>query len=210
MSSRPAAVTACATACANWSLGTVPLAAGMSGSVGVVLDRHRLQAEAGRTTGQRDPRAVERQVDRLGRQAAADVGQQPAADQGPALVGDLGGQGGAGRGLVVERREHQALVAGVDEQAGEDGSTGADGQAARRPRDGVGERVAIHAELHTRSFEVRVGKAVLRQHQAVWASCHAAPTVGSGARHPRATADEFIPRSGPDRRSPGMTDVWRL
>ena len=34
MSSRPAAVTACATAWANWSLGTVPLAAGMSGSDG--------------------------------------------------------------------------------------------------------------------------------------------------------------------------------
>ena len=34
MSSRPAAVTAWATACANWSLGTVPVAAGMSGSVG--------------------------------------------------------------------------------------------------------------------------------------------------------------------------------
>ncbi len=34
MSSRPAAVTAWATAWANWSLGTVPLAAGMSGRVG--------------------------------------------------------------------------------------------------------------------------------------------------------------------------------
>ena len=30
-----------------------------------------------------------------------------------------------------------------------------------RARVMVGERVAIHAELHTRSFEVRVGKAVL-------------------------------------------------
>ena len=34
MSSRPAAVTAWPTACANASLGTVPVAAGMSGSVG--------------------------------------------------------------------------------------------------------------------------------------------------------------------------------
>ena len=34
MSSRPAAVTAWATAWAKWSLATVPVAAGMSGSVG--------------------------------------------------------------------------------------------------------------------------------------------------------------------------------
>ena len=51
MSSRPAAVTAWATAWAKASLGTVPVAAGMSGRVEDGLDRHRLQAEPRRAAG---------------------------------------------------------------------------------------------------------------------------------------------------------------
>ena len=148
MSSRPAAVTAWATACANTSLCD---RAGRGRHVGerrVVLDRHRLQAEPGRAAGQRDPGAVEHHLDRLGRQAAADVGEQPAADQGAALVADLGRERGAGRGLVVEGREHQAVVARLDEQAGEDRDAGADREAAGSPGDGIGEDVALDAELH--------------------------------------------------------------
>ena len=89
-----------------------------------------------------------RHLDRLGRQAAADVGEQPAGDQGLALVGDLGGQRGAGRGLVVERRQHQAVVARLDQQAGEHRDAGTDREAAGRPGDGIGEHVAFDAELH--------------------------------------------------------------
>ena len=87
--------------------------------LGVVLDRHGLEAEAGGAAGQRDPGPVELHLDRLGRQAATDVGEQPAADQGAAVVADLGREVGAGRGLVVEGGEHQAGVAGLDEQARE-------------------------------------------------------------------------------------------
>ena len=108
MSSRPAAVTAWATAWANTSLGDGAGRGRHVGQRGVVLDRHGLQAEPRRAAGQRDPGAVEGHLDRLGRQAAADVGEQPAADQGLALVGDVGGERGARRGLVVEGREHQA------------------------------------------------------------------------------------------------------
>jgi hypothetical protein len=115
---------------------------------GVVLDRHRLQAEPGRTAGEAHPRALQHHLDRLGREAATDVGQQPAADQGLALVGDLGGQGGAGGRLVVERRQHQAVVARLDQQTRQHRDAGADGQAACRPGDGIREYVAVDAELH--------------------------------------------------------------
>ena len=148
MSSRPAAVTAWATAWAKTSLCTVPVARGHVRQRRVVLDGHRLQAEPRRTTGQRDPGAVDDHLDRLVGQAAADVGEQPAADQRLALVGDLGGERGAGGGLVVEGREHQALVAGLDQQAGEHRDARADRQTARGPGDGIGERIALDAELH--------------------------------------------------------------
>ena len=111
MSSRPAAVTAWATALAN------SVAAHRAGGLRhlrqrrVVLDRHRLQAEPGGAAGQRDLGAVDGHLDRLVGQAAADVGEQPAGDQGPALVGDVGGERGPGRGLVVERGQLQAVAA---------------------------------------------------------------------------------------------------
>ena len=87
MSSRPAAVTAWAHGVGEHVAGDRAGRGRHVGQRGVVLDRHRLQAEARRAAGQADPRAVERHLDRLGRQAAADVGEQPAADQGLALVG---------------------------------------------------------------------------------------------------------------------------
>ena len=92
--------------------------------------------------------AVELHLDRLGRQAATDVGQETAADQRAALVADLGGEVGASRGLVVEGGEHQSGVAGLDEQAGEHGRAGTHGEAASRPGNGIGEDVAFDAELH--------------------------------------------------------------
>ena len=55
---------------------------------------------------------------------------------------------GAGRGLVVEGREHQALVARLDQQAGEHRDARADREAAGSPGDGIGEHVAVDAELH--------------------------------------------------------------
>ncbi len=148
MSSRPAAVTAWATAWANCSLPTVPAAVGIAGQGGVVLDRHRLQREARSTAGQRDASAVELHLHRLVGQRAADVGEQPAADQGTTLVADVGGQRRACGGLVVERRQHQPVIAGVDHQAGEHRGARADRQAASGPGDGVGEHVALDTELH--------------------------------------------------------------
>ena len=106
MSSRPAAVTAWATACANTSLATVPVAAGHLGQGRVVLDRHGLQAEPRPSRRSATTLAPSRAISTgLFGQAAADVGEQPAADQGPALVGDLGREGGPRRGLVVEGRQ---------------------------------------------------------------------------------------------------------
>jgi hypothetical protein len=65
-----------------------------------------------------------------------------------ALVGHLGTECRPGGGLVVERRQHQAVVAGLDEQSGQDRNTGADRKAACRPGDGIREYVAVDAELH--------------------------------------------------------------
>ena len=144
----------------------------------VVLDRHRLQAEARRAAGQRDPWPLEHHLDRLGGQAAADVGEQPAADQRLALVGDLGlGQRGAGRGLVVEGREHQALVTGLDQQAGEHRDARTDREAAGSPGDGIGEDVAFDTELHGAwSFRSSVSGGVV--HPATTGGSRAEVSVG--------------------------------
>ena len=96
-----------------------------------------------------DTRApVEHHLDGLGGQAAADVGEEPPADQRATLGAHVGAQRRAGGGLVVEGREHQAVVAGVDQQSGQHRDAGADRQAAGRPGDGIGEDVAFDAELH--------------------------------------------------------------
>ena len=89
MSSRPAAVTAWATALAKTSLRTVPVARRHVRQGRVLLDGHCLQAEPGAAAGQRDLGALDRHLHRLVRQAAADVGEQPAGDQSPALLDDL-------------------------------------------------------------------------------------------------------------------------
>ena len=74
----------------------------------VVRDRQGLQGEAGAAADQLDVVAVGGDVDRLGGQAPGDVGEQPAGDQGLALVGDLGLDGDLGAGLVVEAGQHHA------------------------------------------------------------------------------------------------------
>ena len=109
MSSRPAAVTAWATACAKRVAADRPARLGHLGQRRVVLDRHRLQAEPRRAAGQRDLGALDAHLHRLVRQAAADVGEQAAGDQCPALVADVGVQRGPGRGLVVEGGQLEAV-----------------------------------------------------------------------------------------------------
>ena len=61
---------------------------------------------------------------------------------------DLGCQRRAGRGLVVESGQHQALVAGLDQQPRQDRDTRTDRQAARCPGNGICQRIALDAELH--------------------------------------------------------------
>ena len=65
MSSRPAAVTAWATACAKRLAVRRCRSRPACRERRVVLDRHGLQAEPGRAAGQRDPGAVEHHLDRL-------------------------------------------------------------------------------------------------------------------------------------------------
>ena len=127
MSSRPAAVTAWATAWAKSALGDGARGRRHLGQRRVVVDRHGLQAEAGGAADERDARTLQGQLDRLGREAPADVRQQAAADQGLALVVDLGVERGPGRDLVVEGGEDEAgVVASISRPArtGELGRTG--------------------------------------------------------------------------------------
>ena len=114
----------------------------------VVLDRHQRQREAGAAAADRDLRAIDGQVDGMGRQRAADLGQQSAADQRPAgdrcvhLDLDLGGD------LVVEAGDGQRVVSDLEQHPAQHGDRRPGRQAARGPGHGIGERVALHPELH--------------------------------------------------------------
>ena len=111
MSSRPAATTTWLTAAANTSLRTRPDSVGQLGQSRVVLDRHREQREPRAAAGERDLRAVALHVDRAVRQAAGDLGQQPAGDQGPAGLAYVGVHLDARAHLVVERGDGEAVGA---------------------------------------------------------------------------------------------------
>jgi hypothetical protein len=76
--------------------------------------------------------------------------RQMSGDERPALVLHRGRERRPRRGLVVEGGQLQAVAAldRLDEQTGEHRDAGADGEAARRPRHGVGEDVTLDGELH--------------------------------------------------------------
>jgi hypothetical protein len=90
----------------------------------------------------------EMQVDRLGRQAARDVGEQAAGDQRDAVVGDVSENRHLGGGLVVEGRQDDLGTGGLDAQPGEDRDAGTVRQATGYPLDGVREDVALDSNLH--------------------------------------------------------------
>ena len=114
----------------------------------VVLDRHGRQREPGAAADQLQVGADRGDVHRLGRQRLGDLGEQPAGDEGGAvgvplhLDGDLAGD------LVVEAGDVQVAVGDPQHHPGEHRDGGPGGQALGRPRHRVGERVALHSELH--------------------------------------------------------------
>ena len=115
----------------------------------VVLDGHGQQRETARTAGDDDLRALEDDIDRLAGQRARDLREQPAGDQDGAGLRDVGGDLRACGDLVVEARQlDRAGGVGLDADAGEHGDRGTRGQAAGRPRDGVGQNVTIDPEPH--------------------------------------------------------------
>ena len=128
--------------------------AGRTGHLGqgrVVLDRQGEQREAGGAAGHDHLGAVGGHLDRPGRQAAGDVGEQPAADQGHAGLGDVGGDLDPGRHLVVEAGQHQAagrVGVGGQHQARQHGDRRSGRQAAGRPGDCLGQHVALYPEPH--------------------------------------------------------------
>ena len=77
-----------------------------------------------------------------------DLGQQPSGDQNATWFFDLCGDLGLSRHLVVERRELQTGVGGLDQDAAQDGQ----GRSLRKEldgeRDGFTEHIPIGLELH--------------------------------------------------------------
>ena len=113
--------------------------------------------------------------------------------EGPALVLDRRRQGGPRGGLVVERRQHQAVVTRLDQQSREHGDARTDGKAARRPGDGIREYVAVDAKLHyTGSFSGQGGgRGAAREDSGVSILPRRSPT-----REGRPVCPVVIPRPG--------------
>ena len=134
MSSRPAAVTAWATAWANSVAAHGAAGLGHLRQRRVVLDRHRLQAEPGGAAGQRRPwsrrwpsrPACWAGCGRCRRAAGRETSAWPSS-----LTSAL--QRRPGGGLVVEGRQLQAVArrrrTGLDQQAGEHRGAGPDREA---------------------------------------------------------------------------------
>ncbi len=114
----------------------------------VVLDRHRRQGEPGAAADELEVRADGGDVDRLAGQRLGDLGEQAAGDQRGAVGVALDVDGHLAGDLVVEAGDLQAAVGDPQHHTGEHRHGRPAGQALRRPRHSVGERVALHSELH--------------------------------------------------------------
>ena len=128
-SSRDAATATCATASANSSAGSDPGALGDLGKGRILLDRHAQQREVRRSAADGDLAVVGRELHGRVRQSARDVGEQPAGDQGACpVLRPRRRSRSARRDLVVERRQDQHAVGGLEQNAAQDGQGGALGQ----------------------------------------------------------------------------------
>ena len=148
-------------------------------------------------------------LDRLGRQAAADVGEQPAGDEGPALVGDLGRERGAGRGLVVEASRAPAPVVGLA-SISRPARTGTLGRTGRLRA--AQATASASTSRSTRNFtswcpptsELRSGLCILPCGWSAWGSCT------PGRRGVRRRSRGGCPQVGtPGGCSPDDRSMWR-
>ena len=117
----------------------------------VVVHRHGQQREAGVAAGHHHLAALGHDLDWPGRQAARNVGEQPARDEDPTRLADVGVDLDPGRDLVVEPGQPQPRRPGrlrLHQDAGEHGHRRSGRQAARRPRDRLGQDVTFDPELH--------------------------------------------------------------
>ncbi len=216
MSSRPAAVTAWATAWENTSLLTMPVASGMSGRAGYSSTGIVWRVNVAEPQVQRHLGAVDRHVDRLVGQAAADVGEQPAGHQGAALVLARRRDGHPGRGLVVEGGEHQAVASlvGLDEQAGQDRDARAHRAGCAPPR----RRRRSRTSRSTRNFTARascetdrsaVGTAG-RDRNLYVRELHPATRPGTNRERGttmRGSSGPVLPRSRPEEKFSGIDQM---
>lgn len=79
--------------------------------------------------------------------AGGDVGEQPAGHESAAGLGNCGGDGVVGGGLVVEAADAQRVLGSVQEQTGKDRDGRPGGQALSGVADG-GEIGVVDGELH--------------------------------------------------------------
>ncbi len=128
----------------------------------------------------------------LGRLRQMSASRRPETSALPSSA-DLGFQGGAGGGLVVERRQLQAVRGRLDQQPGEHGNAGLDREGARGPGDSVGQSVTIDAKLHghlLRQDRNSCGVRILPRHadgrqvRVAPASAWAGSRTGAGAPSP--------------------------
>ena len=116
--------------------------------IGVLVDRQGLQGEAGRSTDQIHLGGIRGDLDRLVGQAARNVGQQLAGNQGFAGLVNLGGKGDLGAGLVVGGRHHDGVTLGAYEQSSQDRHCRPVRQAAGSPGDSFGHDIAFQTDFH--------------------------------------------------------------
>ena len=98
------------------------------------------------------PIVFDRDLDRSVREPAGDVGEQTTVHEDRAGLVDGGLDRGASRSLVVERRQRQARLGGLDQHARQDRLGVALRQQLHHERHSFAEDITIDVELHDRSL----------------------------------------------------------
>jgi len=113
----------------------------------IVVDRQCGQGEASAAARDDHPRAFDGDVDRVRRQAPADLRKKPARDEGAPRLSRIDLDPRVRRHFVVEARQREG-VGDLEQQTGQYGDWRPRRQTTSGPGHSLGENVAVDPKFH--------------------------------------------------------------